>query len=304
VGVIGEFRLPARRFEIRRIDAPTVTAAIVDLERDFAVSGAWYNEDVHYFDMSLIPRPSASRGRFEGVLPESQTYGRVFVAPAGYRLRGEGPECRQHALNVFLQARPLFPDEDVLGDRLASLLRDCLRFNGEGVHRILERIAAEVAQPGFASEILVEGLGLTLLVEAGRILHARAEAQTRKGGLPTWRRKLIEARVREVERPPTIAELAELCGLSRRQLTRAFHEETGQTISAFVQEVSIERAKRLLTETDLPISVVGARVGFTNPSAFAGAFRRATGQPPRALRSKRRACGYAARTDAQPTGRG
>jgi AraC family transcriptional regulator len=296
VGVIGEFRLPARRLEIRRIDAPTVTAVIVDLERDFPVSGAWYNEAVHYFDMSLIPRAPASRGRFEGVLAQSEAYGRVFVAPAGYRLRGEGPECRQLALNVFLQARPLFPDEEELGDRLAPLLRTCLRFSSASALRVLERIAVEVAQPRFASEILVEGLGLTLLAEATRSLHERARQATGRGGLPHWRLKLIEQRVHDGEQPPSIAELAALCGLSRRQLTRAFHEETGRTISDFVEEVSVERAKRLLTETDLPIRTIGVRLGFSNPSAFACAFRRATGLSPRALRSMERASEHVART--------
>jgi AraC-like DNA-binding protein len=33
---------------------------------------------------------------------------------------------------------------------------------------------------------------------------------------------------------------------------------------------------------------VGAKVGFTNPAAFATAFRRATGEAPRSFRAKRR----------------
>lgn len=289
VGVIGEFRLPARRLEIRRIDAPTVTALIVDLERDFAVAGNWCSADVHYFDMSLIPRPASSRGCFEDVFPERQTYGKVFVVPAGYRLRGEGgPGCRQHSLNVFVRAHPLFPDEDLVGDHLAPLLKDCLRFNSEAVRQILDRIAGEVAHPGFASEILVEGLSLTLLVEAARMLRTRLEDRGRKGGLPLWRVKLIEARAREGEQPPSIAELAELCGLSRRQLTRAYREETGRTISAFVQDATVERARALLTDTDRPIMAVADAVGFTNPAAFASAFRRATGQTPRAYRQTQR----------------
>lgn len=292
LGVIGEFRLPARRLEIRRIDTPTVTALIVDLERDFEVAGNWFSPDVHYFDMSLIPRPPSSRGCFEDVFAERQTYGKIFVAPAGYRLSGEGgPECLQHSLNVFVRAHPLFPDEDLLGDNLAPLLKDCLRFKSEAVRHILERIASEVAQPGFAFEILVEGLGLTLLAESARMLQTRLGDHGHKGGLPLWRIKLIEARVRDGERPPSIAELAELCGLSRRQLTRAYREETGRTVSAFVQDVTVERAKTLLTDTDRPIRTVAHAVGFTNPAAFTSAFRRATGQTPRAYRQTRRGIG-------------
>lgn len=284
MGVIGDFRLPARRMKVRRIDAPTVTAMIVDLERDFPTSGNWYSADVHYFDMSFIPRPAASRGCFADVFTEYQTYGKVFVAPAGYRLNGQGAEGAQHSLNVFVRAHPLFPDEVALGGDLEPVLRDCLRFRGGAVNRILERIAAAVAAPRFASDLLVEGMGITLLAEAARLIEARASSLHPKGGLPLWRMRLIEERVRDGDGLPAIAELAELCGLSRRQLTRAFREETGRTITAFVRELTLERAQRLLSESDLPIGSIAQEVGFTNAAAFSYAFRRETGQTPRAFR--------------------
>ena len=128
---------------------------------------------------------------------------------------------------------------------------------------------------------------MMLLAEAARALSTRAETQARRGGLPRWRLKLIEERIREGDKPPSVAELAQICGLSRRQLTRAFHEETGRTISAFVQDLTLERARRLLLETELPVAVIGAKVGFATPSAFGGAFRRATGETPRAFRARR-----------------
>ena len=287
VGVIGDFSLPARRIDVRRIDTPTVTALIVDLERDCAVYGAWYSPEVHYFDMSLIPRPAESRGCFEGVFDDRQTYGKVFVAPAGYCLRGEGPaNCVQNSLNVFVQARPLFPDEPDLGDYIAPLLRECLRFRVSSVSGILERIAEEIVRPRFASAVMIEGLGMTLLAEAGRALQARLETTPRQGGLPLWRRKLVEDRVRDGAPSPSVAELADLCGLSRRQLTRAFHEETGLTLTAFISQCIFERASQLLVETDLPIAEIGAKVGFTSPSAFGSAFRRVGGQNPRAFRAR------------------
>jgi len=289
-GVIGEFRLPANRFQIKRIDTPTVTAAIVELERDFPVSGNWVAPDVHYFDMSFIPRPPASRGCFEDVFSPPQTYGKIFVVPAGHRLHGEGAIGPQHSLNVFVSAHPLFHDEPGLGAGLEPLLRDCLRFKSDAVLQILERIAAEVMQPRFASELFVEGLGITLLGEAGRTLQSRAQSRVRKGGLPLWRLNRIEDRVRTGE-IPSIAELAQLCGLSRRQLNRAFREETGRTVSAYVQAFTIERAKLLLVNSDRPVSALAAEVGFKSAAAFANAFRSATGETPSAFRATRRSDG-------------
>jgi transcriptional regulator GlxA family with amidase domain len=46
----------------------------------------------------------------------------------------------------------------------------------------------------------------------------------------------------------------------------------------------LERARRLLAETDLPISEVGARVGYENQSHFTKIFHEATGLTPRAFR--------------------
>ena len=291
-GAIGEFRLPANRLQLRRIDTTTVTALIVDLERDFPVSGNWYSPDVHYFDMSFIPRPPASRGCFEEVFSQRQNYGKVFVAPAGYRLSADGSDGLQRSVNVFIGAHPLFPDEPVLGQDIEPLLRDCLRFNSDTVRHILERIAKEVMQPGFGSDVLVEGLGVTLVVEAARMLQCRLESQGRKGGLPKWRVNLIEERIRSNERFPSISELAELCRLSRRQLTRAFRDETGRTVSSFVREITFERAKTLLTNSDRPIKDIATEVGFKSAAAFAGAFRRATGLTPVVFRATRRGSSF------------
>jgi AraC family transcriptional regulator len=44
------------------------------------------------------------------------------------------------------------------------------------------------------------------------------------------------------------------------------------------------RAQALLAETDLPVTEVGARVGYMSSSHFARAFRQATGLSPRAYR--------------------
>jgi AraC family transcriptional regulator len=153
------------------------------------------------------------------------------------------------------------------------------------VRQILERLAAEVLAPGFASDLLVEGLGLTLLAETGRRLETRAETLSRTGGLPLWRIKRIEERIRDGDGPVTTGELAQLCGLSRRQLSRAFREETGRTITAFAQELTMDRAKRLLADSSTPIAAIARQVGFATPAAFAYAFRRQTGLSPRDFRA-------------------
>src|SRR3546814_18606710 len=50
------------------------------------------------------------------------------------------------------------------------------------------------------------------------------------GGLSSWRLRLIDERLHEGRDAPTLTELAELCKLSVRQLTRGFRASRGCSI--------------------------------------------------------------------------
>lgn len=272
----------------RRANACSFSAMMVDYDRDFPVSGNWYSGDVHFFDMSLSKRPPGARGYFGESFRDYRSLGKIFFLPAGHRYHGEGGQGRQQSLSLFLRSRPIYDDELDFGSILTPVLSHCLHLESVRVQDLLIRIAKELTQPGFASEMLLEGLSLTLLVETARLLHALNDKGSRKGGLSPLRLKVIEERIRGGDRSTSIAELAELSGLSRRQLIRAFRAETGQTIGSYVQRLTLERAKILLSETDKPIGGIAAELGFGTAASFATAFYRATGQYPRHFRGERR----------------
>jgi two-component system response regulator YesN len=52
--------------------------------------------------------------------------------------------------------------------------------------------------------------------------------------------------------------------------------------------VRLDEAKRLLEETDLPVTVLSGRVGFENERTFLRFFKRETGQTPREFRQRAR----------------
>jgi AraC family transcriptional regulator len=288
-GFVSEHFPPGRWLNVRRVDTSALTAMMADVDGDFPIAGDWYSDEVHYFDMSLSARPAGARGCFADSFSDYQRVGKVFFAPAGYRYHGEGGQGRQQRIIIFLRARAPSDDELEFGGNLAPVLRHCMHLQSNVLRELLSRIGREICQPGFASELLLEGLGITLLAETARLLRTLRTDSVRKGGLSAWRMKIIEDRVRCGGPHPTLSELAGLCGLSRRHLVRTFREETGQTIGSFVQHLIMERAKALLSETEQPIKVVAANLGFANPAAFATAFRRASGQRPRDFRAARRA---------------
>jgi AraC family transcriptional regulator len=82
-----------------------------------------------------------------------------------------------------------------------------------------------------------------------------------------------------------LAEIAGAAYLSEFHFARLFKKITGVTPHAYLASLRIERARRLLAETDLPIIEVGAQVGYTSQSHFTKVFREATGLTPRAFRN-------------------
>lgn len=70
-----------------------------------------------------------------------------------------------------------------------------------------------------------------------------------------------------------------------RTLRRRFLAETGLHFRAFVMQARMQRALELLGNPARSIIQIALDVGFTSPSAFSYAFRRATGQTPRAFRA-------------------
>ena len=78
--------------------------------------------------------------------------------------------------------------------------------------------------------------------------------------------------------------LARLGGVSVRQLERLFAAKLGATISAHSLKLRLERARRLIVETDMTIADVSSASGFSSTSYFSRAFKQRFHQPPSGLR--------------------
>ena len=78
---------------------------------------------------------------------------------------------------------------------------------------------------------------------------------------------------------------ARAASLSVSECLRCFHAGLGTTPYRYLMDVRLERAARLLVETDLPVATVATRVGFRDASYFARQFRRCTGLSPRQYRA-------------------
>ncbi|MBV8806837.1 MAG: helix-turn-helix transcriptional regulator, partial [Sinobacteraceae bacterium] len=139
---------------------------------------------------------------------------------------------------------------------------------------------------GFASPLLVELLVAQVIIEFGRYF-IRFDEIPPAGELAPWRLRAIDERLHEVREVPTLSELAGLCSLSIRQLSRGFRASRGRSIGDYVASSRIDHAKRLLAG-DQPVKTIAYSLGFSSPSAFCFAFRRATGMTPGEFRGSGR----------------
>jgi len=75
-------------------------------------------------------------------------------------------------------------------------------------------------------------------------------------------------------------ELAARVGFSPRQLERLFHSHIGRTPTRFYLEMRLERARRLLLQTSMPILDVAIACGFVSASHFTKSYREFFGHTP------------------------
>ena len=86
----------------------------------------------------------------------------------------------------------------------------------------------------------------------------------------------------------TIAGMADVAGLSPHHFSRVFKASTGLSPYRYAIGRRVERARELLTRTDLPLPDVARLSGFANQSHMGRHVRGLLGATPSALRSSRR----------------
>lgn len=84
--------------------------------------------------------------------------------------------------------------------------------------------------------------------------------------------------------------IAQQMFLSASYLSALFKKRTGSTISAYVEEQRIEKARALLLNRDASISAIAQRVGYPDQAYFSRVFSRRVGCSPKAFQRSKGAC--------------
>ncbi|WP_040794241.1 AraC family transcriptional regulator [Nocardia higoensis] len=149
---------------------------------------------------------------------------------------------------------------------------------------VVDLLAAELAEPRQGGDAAIPNL-----LEIMLLFLLRAWFDEQAGARPTgWAAAFadpaVAAALRAVHedpaRPWTVADLADIAGVSRATLARRFTATIAEPPLAYVTRWRLLTAARLLRETDAPLQSIARKVGYTSEFAFAKAFKRAYGLAP------------------------
>lgn len=269
------------------LHGPVASAQLVHFDFPAPIDNVMQDNDAYRVDLCLTPRPRNARAcypqrwgaqRFERI-------GDVFMVPPGEALLAVSDgRCRQTSIVCKINP-PAMQDWFEGGlEWTERSLSAGLDIRERNIHTLLLRLADEARHPGFASEMLVELIAAQLAIELARYCNA-SNAPEADRGLSQWRLRKIDERLQDVSAPPTLGELAALCQMSVRQLTRGFRRNRGCSIGDYVAEYRVAQARQLLA-TDQSIKAIAYALGFASPSSFCYAFRRATAETPSQFRQR------------------
>lgn len=159
----------------------------------------------------------------------------------------------------------------------------------ERLARLARDLAVELTEEAAGHDMSIVSLIDQMLVQLLRH-HANArrapELELSRVGLVDRRiRRAVELMNASLDENLPLEEIASAAHLSPFHFARLFKKLTGASPHAYLATLRITRAQKLLAETDLSVSEIGARVGYSSPSHFTRAFRQSTGLAPREFRA-------------------
>jgi len=236
---------------------------------------------------SLHLQARHAKRNFEGKVQA----GEVAIIPAGTSW-----SCQAHSSllsnNMLLLLRPLLvrkalEEVDLLENELT--LTPQIGFKSKHIQHIAMSLLDEMNEPNVMGRLYADSLAIGLAMQLIRHYSSLKNVQFGNGGMaPRKLRKAIGLIDRhlsdEGEGRVALGAIAREIGMSYFHFSRAFKQSMGMAPIKYIVERRIERAKKLMAETDLAISEIALRSGFSNQSHFTTCFRRLAGVTPGSFR--------------------
>jgi len=214
-------------------------------------------------DVSIVPAGTSSRWRWADNGPHEMLH--IYIDPNFMKKTADA--CVLNHDQMAIEPQVAVRDEQ-LSHIAMSLLCELKAEN------IVGRLYADSVASAFAIQLIRR---YSCLKDVG---------MTRGGMAPHKLRRALEYISDRLEQQRGIALdlVAQEVGMSRYHFSRAFKESMGLSPINYIVRQRIERAKKLLAETELPIADIALQAGFSGQSHFTTFFRKLVGLTPRDFR--------------------
>lgn len=153
------------------------------------------------------------------------------------------------------------------------------------------RIAEELKSDRLGRSAMLDSLARQLVINLLRshlaVRRAPSIELSRVGPVDRRLRLAIEFMHDNYGRELALEEIAAAAFVSEFHFARLFKQIMGVTPHFYLANLRLEQARKLLLETDLPISEIAATVGYQSQSHFTRVFKSITGLTPRIFRQGR-----------------
>jgi AraC family transcriptional regulator len=219
------------------------------------------------------------------------TRGDIDIQPAGYFDTWQ--EFQSSTSLIVHLPKPLlqYAAEDMQLDADAIQLDAQHQVRDARLEHIAWSLDADRREQQPNGSLFTESLGLALAAHLLRNYQLGTERSvcvhaSRSRGLSAARLRRVREFIEEhLDEPLSIERLARVAAISASHLKSQFKRATGFPVHEYVVRQRVQRAKMLLTGSDLPLSQIALEAGFSHQSHMARAVRRVLGVRPKLLRN-------------------
>lgn len=247
-----------------------------------------HSQDGHTLFVNLTTRPIHYLQSQDGKTHTGlYRRGDFTLTPAGMTcfVRWQGTEdCLQIRFNDrFMQS---VAQETLLGNSAHLALLPTFQSQNAQIEAIATMLLAERQQNQPGGALYIDSLANVLAVQLLRHYGSRQlQLPSYEGGLsPHQLSRVLDYIDAYLAQDIKLADLAELLNISSFHFGRLFKQTTGTSPYQYLLQQRVERAKRLLKQTDHSITEIALDCGFNSHSHLSKQFRQLTGMTPKAYR--------------------
>ncbi len=267
-------------WEVLSVDGAPVTASNnIQIVADHAIQTVEHT-DVLIVCSSFQPECYESRPLLAWLNKQARHGARIGALDTGCHILAKAGLLDGYRVTLHWEAIPAFQEEFPhisVSRKIFEVDRD--RFSCAGGMSSLDM------QLHFINQYVGRELGVTIAEQfiyehARKSEHQKMDNVFRLGLHNTKLLTVLELMESNLEEPLEGETLANLIGISRRQLERLFRRHLQSSPSEYYMRLRLDRGRQLLQQSSLSVTDIALACGFSSASSFARAYRTVFGYPP------------------------